>query len=98
MPLTPALRSQRARIAALARWAKEDPKPTADRAQRGLRAKFERETREQFPDLSGPEFARRSDALYRAHMSRLAFASAKARSARAKAPKGRTDGGGPLAA
>jgi hypothetical protein len=77
--LTTEQRAQRARIAALTRWSQEDPKPNALRAQRGLRARFEREVREHSPDLPEAELARRADAAYRAHMARLAFASAKAR-------------------
>lgn len=82
MPLSPELRSQRARIAALTRWAGEDPAPTAERAQRGLREKFLREARERYPDLGELELARRAEAAYRAHFARMAFISAKARGAR----------------
>lgn len=68
-----------ARIAAAERWAR-----TADRvgatepARRGLRARFEREAD---PDgvLDVGERARRADALFTAHMLRLARASAMAR-------------------
>lgn len=81
--LTPEQRAQRARIAALTRWSKEDPRPTAIRGQAGLRDRFEREVREQFPDLPETEVLRRADAAYRAHFARLAFASAKARRRRA---------------
>lgn len=81
--LTPEQRKQRARIAALTRWANEDPKATATRGQNGLRARIEREVAEKFPDLQPAELARRSDAAYRAHFARLAFASAKSRSAKA---------------
>jgi hypothetical protein len=44
--LTPEQRSQRARLAAHARWAKEDPTPAAEHAQAGLVARFDREARE----------------------------------------------------
>ena len=40
MALTPEQRSIRARIAAHARWSKEDPAPTIARAQAGLMDKF----------------------------------------------------------
>lgn len=83
MSLTPEQLSLRARLAALTRWSTEDPRPTAERAQRGLRARFERETRERFPNLPGDELARRAEAAFKAHMARLAFASSKARAARA---------------
>lgn len=82
MALSPEQRTQRARIAALTRWSNEDPKPTAQRAQAGLRARFEREVAEKYPDLPQAELARRAEAAYRAHFARLAFASAKARAGR----------------
>jgi hypothetical protein len=68
-----------ARIAAAERWAR-----TADRvaatepARRGLRARFEREADPEGV-LDVAERARRADALFAAHMLRLARASAKAR-------------------
>lgn len=70
----------RARIAALARWSKEDPTPTADRGQAGLLARFEREVD---PDGTLPpaERVRRAEAARKAHMTRLAYASSKARTA-----------------
>lgn len=92
MPLTPAQRSLRARIAALTRWSTEDPKPNGERAQRGLRARIERETRERFPDLGDTELARRADCAYRAHFARLGFASGKARGARAGKTPSTKDG------
>jgi hypothetical protein len=87
VPLSPEQRSQRARIAALARWSQEDPRPTGIRAQAGLRARFEREAKEKFPDLPAAEQTRRADAMYRGHMASLAFRSSKARAAR-KATRG----------
>src|SRR3954466_6447626 len=76
-----------ARIAAAERWAR-----TADRvaatepARRGLRARFERDAD---PDgvLDAAERARRADALFAAHMLRLARASAKARRSRRLPPE-----------
>jgi hypothetical protein len=81
--LTPEQRSIRARIAALSRWAAEDSKASAERGQKGLRDKFRREIAATFPDLPAAELERRAEAAYRAHMSRLAFASSKARGAAA---------------
>ena len=68
----------RARIAALARWSKEDPAASAQRGQAGLLARFEREVD---PDNQLPpeERRRRAEAARRLHMTRLAFASSKAR-------------------
>ena len=79
--LTPSQRSIRARIAANTRWSAEDGKANPQRAQAGLRAKFVREIRERFLELSTAEIERRADSAFRAHMSRLALKSSKARSA-----------------
>jgi hypothetical protein len=88
VPLTAQQNFLRARIAAYARWAKEDPAANAARGQAGLLAKFEREAREAEPGLTDAEYARRADSARKAHMARLAFASFKARGARRKvAPK-----------
>lgn len=79
----PAERAMAARIAACARWSREDPGPTARRAQAGLRDKFLREVdqvaTERGETLTETERQRRADCAYRAHMSRLALRSAKAR-------------------
>jgi hypothetical protein len=79
--LTPEQRSQRARIAALTRWSREDPKAHAERMQEGLMDRFRREVD---PDGALPEAERerRATAARRAHMQRLALASSKARAAR----------------
>lgn len=81
MPLNPAQRKLRAQIAANTRWSREDPAPTGARGQAGLLARFEKQVD---PDgtLSPEERARRAEAARKAHMQRLALASAKARSAR----------------
>ena len=71
-----------ARIAAAERWAlTADRVAATEPARRGLRARFEREAD---PDgvLNIAERARRADALFAAHMLRLARASARARRAR----------------
>jgi hypothetical protein len=68
--LTPEQRTQRARIAALTRWASEDPKATAERAQAGLQRKFYNQTD---PTLPEAERQRRARAAFRAHMARLNF-------------------------
>jgi hypothetical protein len=78
VPLTPEQRSQRARLAALSRWQRENPTANAMRGQRGLMARFEREVD---PDgvLPEGERLRRAECARKAHMARLAFASSKAR-------------------
>jgi hypothetical protein len=68
--LTPGQRSTRARIAALARWANEDPTANAERGQAGLRQKFYDQTD---PSLPEAERQRRADCAYREHMARIAF-------------------------
>lgn len=73
MPLTPEQRSQRARIAALARWSREDPTPNAQRGQAGLRARFLREVIAEFPGVADAELERRAECRYRQHMASLAF-------------------------
>lgn len=77
--LTPSERSQRARIAALARWSREHPAANAARGQAGLLDRFRREVVGESPDLAEPELTRRAEARRREHMTRLAFQSAKAR-------------------
>lgn len=73
-------RSQRARIAALTRWAKEDPRPALAKVREGLYARFELEV-DPRSELDPAERARRATAAFRAHMARLALASARARRA-----------------
>ena len=79
--LTPTQRSQRARIAALTRWSREDPAANAARGQAGLMARFVDQVD---PDrvLSEAERQRRAEAARRAHMAQLAFRSAKVRAGR----------------
>lgn len=79
--LTPEQRTTRARIAALTRWSKEDPKAQAERMQEGLMEKFRRQVDPE-GRLTEAERERRAEAARRAHMQRLALASSKARAAR----------------
>jgi len=81
----PRIASQNASIAALRRWSREDPRANAERGQRGLVARFEREAREADPGASDAEIARRGQCAYREHMIRLAKASGAVRRARAGA-------------
>lgn len=78
MPLTPEQRQQRARLAALTRWSKEDPAANAERGQAGLLARFEREVDPE-GQLAPDERRRRAEAARRAHMVRLAFRSSRSR-------------------
>ena len=80
--LTPAQRSMRARIAANTRWSRDgERRANAERAQRGLLAKFEAEVD---PDgvLPEAERIRRAKAARRAHMQRLQFLSSRSRASR----------------
>lgn len=81
MALSPSERSMRARIGALTLHSRYDSKELTASAHRGFMARFEREV-----DPSGAlpesERARRAQSAMRAHMARLALASAKARAAR----------------
>lgn len=80
MSLTPEQRSQRARIAALARWAKETPSANAARGQSGLLEKFRQQVLADDPNVAEPELSRRAEAARRLHMQRLAFKASRARS------------------
>ncbi|MDN5918674.1 MAG: hypothetical protein L0I76_26855 [Pseudonocardia sp.] len=82
MSLTPEQRTLRARIAANARWSREDPARQGAILRRGFADKFEREVD---PDGTLPpaERARRAKNAQRAHMQRIALASSRARKRRA---------------
>ncbi|MEV2238691.1 hypothetical protein [Micromonospora sp. NPDC049891] len=81
MPLSPEERSHRARLAALARWSREDPKVGAQRGQEGLLNKFRdqvaAEAAARGERLSGVELERRALARRREHMARLAYTRSK---------------------
>lgn len=79
MPLTRAERQMRARIGGHTVQAKYGSDFIAARARRGLVAKFEREAREQYPNLSESELAQRAEQLRKAYYARLALRSAVAR-------------------
>ena len=84
--LTPEQLRLRASIAGNTRWAKStaaDREANAARGQAGLKDKFLREVREAVPGLTDAEYAVMAENKYQAHFARLAFASSKARKARA---------------
>lgn len=83
--LTRSQRRQRARIAALERWSREDPTANAARGQQGLLDKFRRQILDEFPGLVEPELTRRAEARRRAHMQRLAFERSKLRTLKTEA-------------
>lgn len=87
--LTPEQRVLRARLAAHEKWAATDDRRAATAAARqGFAERFAREARERFGDLPPAELARRAEHLRKAHMTRLALASSKARRARTAANRG----------
>lgn len=82
MPKLPAeQRSQRARIAAHARWAKHDPTEGTAPARRAFLAKFidQVDSERVLPE---PERLRRAESARQAYMARLAYKSAQARAAK----------------
>ena len=79
--LTPEQRSQAARAAALARWSREDPRPTVMRANAALMKRFLDEV-DPHRTLPEDERVRRAECAKKAYFTRLSLASSKARSAR----------------
>ncbi|AYF26072.1 hypothetical protein CSH63_01055 [Micromonospora tulbaghiae] len=81
MSLSPEERSHRARIAALARWSREDPRAGAQRGQEGLLNKFREqvaaEAAARGERVSGSELERRAHTRRREHMARLAYSRSK---------------------
>jgi hypothetical protein len=81
--LTPAERTLRAQIAANESWASTDNRTTRTaNARRKFDERFEREV-DPGGKLPPAERAKRAENARRAHFQRMAFASAKARRARA---------------
>ena|SRR5918998_4420689 len=96
--LTPAERSQRARLAAHASWARTD-----DRAARTAKARaaspgaltyWERKVAAERPDLDFAERRLRAEHLWKANQARMSLKASKAR--RARAAERRARGGVPL--
>ena len=79
--LSPSQRSLRARVAAHAMHARHDSREVAANARKAFVERFEREVD---PDgvLPGAERQRRAEHAMRAHMTRLALRSARARRTR----------------
>jgi hypothetical protein len=80
-PLSPEQRSQRARLAAFALFAKVDPVAHTEPARRAFLERFENEVD---PDrtLSPQERARRAEYARKAYFARLALRSSQVRSRR----------------
>lgn len=79
MALDPALRVQRARLAAYARAAQHDGPTVTAAARQQFNGRFLREIDERFPGLPEAERQRRAGALRKAYFAKLAYLSAKAR-------------------
>jgi hypothetical protein len=79
--LTPAQRSQRARLASLTRWSREDPRPAAKHARAAQDEKL-RDEIDSDRALPPDELERRVAAARRAHMLALALKSSTVRAAR----------------
>jgi hypothetical protein len=81
-PLSPELRSQRARIAAHSMHSQHDSRQTTARGRATFLARFEREVDPEgvLPEI---ERQRRAEQARKAYFARLAFKSAKARRKRA---------------
>jgi hypothetical protein len=76
--MTPEQRTQRARLAALTRWSREDPRPAAAIARRGADEKLRNEI-DPTRSLPPEELERRVVAARRARMTKLALLSSQAR-------------------
>jgi hypothetical protein len=77
--LDPGLRSLRARVAAFARAAQYDGRDVTAKARATFLASFLQRVDADQPGLPEAERQRRAHALRKAHFSRMAFESAKAR-------------------
>jgi hypothetical protein len=83
MSMASELRSQRARIAALTRSSREDPRSMTQPARDGFHQRF-LDIVDPNGELPEAERERRAQAALKAHMAQLAFRSAKARAKRAE--------------
>lgn len=82
-PLNPEQRSLRARIAVQTSWANTlDPTSRTEKARAAADGRFEKQAREKHPTATDEQIARVAKHLKSAHFSRMALASARARSAK----------------
>lgn len=79
--LTPRERSLRARVAAFAKHAAHDPRPTVEKAARAFRDSFLEKVDPQGV-LPEEERRRRAEMAFRQHMASLSYKSARARKQR----------------
>lgn len=82
--MTPAQRALRAKLAVNTSWAKtEDRTARTAPGRAAADARFERQVREQFPDMADDEVMKRAEAARAAHYQRMQFNSARTRAKRA---------------
>jgi hypothetical protein len=88
-PKSPAVRRSRSSLAALERWAREpDPVAATQAARDGRWQRYLDRARELAPaGATDDDIERRAERLRHADLQRMALASAKARTAKAKARK-----------
>jgi hypothetical protein len=84
--LTAEQRALWGRVGAAVARSRHDPRELTSNARAAFLARFEREIREQYPDLPEPEIQRRAAELRRARMLALAARSSMARSKKRAAP------------
>jgi hypothetical protein len=83
--MTPAQRSLYGRIGAAVARSRHDPRELTAAARRSFLERFERQVRDEFPDLADGEVQRRAIELRRVYFYRLAAKSSEARAKRRKA-------------
>lgn len=82
--MTPAQRKLRAQMGAHAMWAKTPDRAAVSAPGRAAAdARFERQIRQQFPNLPDDEVFKRAQSLRKAFYAEIQLKSAKARAARA---------------
>lgn len=86
--MTPAQRKLRAQMGANALWAKTKDRSAVNAPGRAAAdARFEKQAREQFPDLPDDEIAKRAASARSAFYAGIQLKSARSRSARAAGAK-----------
>lgn len=86
--MSPAERSLRATLASQVSWANTlDPQSRTAKARAAAAGRFERQAREMHPGATDEQIARVAAQLRKAHATRMALASAKARRAKAAAQR-----------
>jgi hypothetical protein len=79
MGISPSQRALYGRIGAAIARSRHDPRDLTSAGRASFLARFERQVREQFPDLPDAEIQRRAGEARRAHMLRLSARSVETR-------------------